>query len=122
MYIGLKRNLRRNIQRSSELRAAHLCNEWNIGVTFLIRISNLQRAQYQERTWFSYEINVRRIASYVWIILRNLVAFTQLYVRSLDKTNEYAENNDELFNYFCTAFLLEYTDIFFIITIVTYRL
>ena len=34
MYIELKRNLRRFIQRSSELRAAHLCNEWNIGVTF----------------------------------------------------------------------------------------
>ena len=34
MYIWLKRNLRRNTQMSSELRAAHLCNEWNIGVTF----------------------------------------------------------------------------------------
>ena len=34
MYIELKRNLRRFIQRSSELRAAHLCNEWNIVVTF----------------------------------------------------------------------------------------
>ena len=65
MYIGLKRNLRRNIQRSSELRAAHLCNEWNIGVVFLIRISNLQRAQYQELTWFSYKTKARRISSYV---------------------------------------------------------
>ena len=31
---SLKRNLRRNIQRISELRDAHLCNEGNIGVIF----------------------------------------------------------------------------------------